>query len=584
MERKTFEVGIVMAGAISAGAYTAGVMDFIIEALDAYEEAKRAPGWNGPTHDVRIPVLAGASAGGMTAAIAALHTFYGLKHVWPGEAAPESPANRLYSSWVKDVSIEALLETTDLDDGGDVDSAKSALCCDVLAKIVDDAFTLSEKVRVPRWVGRGDDRSLRVLLTVTNLRGVPYSFKLFGDSDKYGMLNHGDYLDFTVGLDPPKPVGSVSLDIRDTRGRGWNLFRTAALATGAFPIGLMPRKLDRETSDYGFSDRVVYQDLEGNTHAVKPDDSIDGEQDYPFVAIDGGVIDNEPFEITRRHLSGAAAVHNERAGKCATKAVVLVDPFPNIVKAPKYDPNDTLVSIVPKLFSALMDQARFKPEELKLAEQDDVYSRFIICPRRPSNGNELAETYPIASGVLGGFGGFLHESFRRHDYLLGRRNAQAFLRWEFALPESNPLFDDFKTGREAWYVSKAGKPESFGSTDDSNLEKFSEALNGPEHARGLPIIPLVPRLRTPIEIGPDDLPKPEKISLDELNQRITRRASRVLQTIIDVDLQKIIHGGFLLRWAARSYATRVVTKKACAMIKAARDQAEGAFRVTPDKP
>jgi hypothetical protein len=583
MEPKTFEVGIVMAGAISAGAYTAGVMDFIIEALDAYEEAKRDPGWNGPTHDVRIPVLSGASAGGMTAAITALHTFHGLKHVWPGEAVPDSSANRLYSSWVKDVSIEALLETTDLDDGGDVEGAKSALCCDVLAKIVNDAFTLSEKARVPRWVGRGDDRSLRVLLTVTNLRGVPYSFELFGDSDKYGMLNHGDYLDFTVGLDPPKPVGSVSLDMRDTRGRGWNLFRTAALATGAFPIGLMPRRLDRETSDYRVSDRVLYEDLTGVIH-VDPDKSIDSEQGYQFVAVDGGVIDNEPLELARRYLAGGAAEHNDRPGKYATKAVVLVDPFPNTLKAPEKDANDTLVSVIPKLFAALMDQARFKPEELKLAERYDVYSRFIICPRRSSNGNELAATYPIASGVLGGFGGFLHESFRRHDYLLGRRNAQAFLRWRFALPETNPLFDDFKAGREAWYVSKAGTIEPSGSTDDSYLEKFSETLNGSEDLRGLPIIPLVPRLRTPIQIGAEDLPRPQEIAVDDLNQRITRRASRVLKTIIDVDLQKVIRGGLLLRWAARSYASRVVTRKACAMIKDAKNKAEGAFRTTPDKP
>jgi len=35
---RTFEIGFVMAGAISAGAYTAGVMDFIFEALDAYEQ------------------------------------------------------------------------------------------------------------------------------------------------------------------------------------------------------------------------------------------------------------------------------------------------------------------------------------------------------------------------------------------------------------------------------------------------------------------------------------------------------------------------------------------------------------------
>ena len=89
---------------------------------------------------------------------------------------------------------------------------------------------------------------------------------------------------------------------------------------------------------------------------------------------------------------------------------------------------------------------------------------------------------PIASAVLGGFGGFLHHSFRRHDYLLGRRNAQAFLKWGFALPETNPLFDDFKVGREDWYVRKAGTDESRGTVDDSHLEKFSQELEGAEDA------------------------------------------------------------------------------------------------------
>ena len=51
---RTFELGLVMAGAISAGAYSAGVADFLFEALDAYEEEKRKPGWDGPIHDVRI--------------------------------------------------------------------------------------------------------------------------------------------------------------------------------------------------------------------------------------------------------------------------------------------------------------------------------------------------------------------------------------------------------------------------------------------------------------------------------------------------------------------------------------------------
>ncbi len=37
----TFHLGITMAGAVSAGAYTAGFMDYILEALSAWEAAKK---------------------------------------------------------------------------------------------------------------------------------------------------------------------------------------------------------------------------------------------------------------------------------------------------------------------------------------------------------------------------------------------------------------------------------------------------------------------------------------------------------------------------------------------------------------
>ena len=37
---KSFEIGLAMAGAISAGAYSGGVLDFLIEALDAWEKEK----------------------------------------------------------------------------------------------------------------------------------------------------------------------------------------------------------------------------------------------------------------------------------------------------------------------------------------------------------------------------------------------------------------------------------------------------------------------------------------------------------------------------------------------------------------
>ena len=238
---EVFETGIVFAGAISAGAYSAGVMDFIMEALDAYEEAKRTPNWKGPKHTVRIPVLAGASAGGITAGISALEAFHDLEHVWPGQPAPDKAANRLYSSWVTDISIEGLLETSDLEKSRDKGGVKSLLCSDVLNRIADDAFNLAGAVRDRSWIGRGNDRSLRVLLTLSNLRGVPYSFPLFGRNERYGMLNHGDSLDFTMGRQPTQDLNLYALNIEETKGANWDLFKTAVLATGAFPVGLLPR-------------------------------------------------------------------------------------------------------------------------------------------------------------------------------------------------------------------------------------------------------------------------------------------------------------------------------------------------------
>ena len=65
---KIFHLGITMSGAISAGAYTAGVLDYLIEALDAWEEKKRQ-GAAVPDHHIGLKVISGASAGSITAAI-----------------------------------------------------------------------------------------------------------------------------------------------------------------------------------------------------------------------------------------------------------------------------------------------------------------------------------------------------------------------------------------------------------------------------------------------------------------------------------------------------------------------------------
>ena len=192
-----FEIGLVMAGAVSAGAYSAGVIDFLIEALDAYETSRttgRTPEgevWSGPTHAIRVPIITGASAGGMTAAITALQVHTNFEHVASGVAQSGPPKNnRLYASWVDEIGIEALLETSDLTGGNKL---RSVLCSAVLDEIVGRTLKLPAD-RTRAWIGR--DHALTVLFTISNTGGVPYRFSLEGaahDSD-YRMLNHGDDL------------------------------------------------------------------------------------------------------------------------------------------------------------------------------------------------------------------------------------------------------------------------------------------------------------------------------------------------------------------------------------------------------
>jgi hypothetical protein len=585
-EDRTFELGIVMAGAISAGAYTAGVMDFLFEALDAYEDAKRKPGWNGPTHTVRIPVMAGASAGGMTSAISALHAFRDLDHVWPGKSPPRPRHNRLYSSWVTDISLRALLETTDLEGGRDAAGVMSMLCSDVLDRIVASAFDIDGPVRRRNWIGRGDDRSLRVMLTLTNVRGVPYSFPVFGPDaeEHFGMLNHADLYDFVVGA-IDQSIGPMPLDIDKLDGANWDQFRAAALATGAFPVGLRPRIIEKPTSAwYKDAGCVGYEDSFKRSFVnIAPDGSFGTEAPYRFAAVDGGTIDNEPLELARRYLADQQQ-YNARDGEKANKAVLLVAPFPSFRTAPTFDAELKLIHLMPVLASALIDQARFKPDELQLAANDTVFSRFMISPIREGNGSEMARKYPIACGVMGGFGGFIDESFRRHDYLLGRRNAQAFLRWNFGLPETNPLFQGVSIDKDRWYVRNADSARgSLGLAVDRGLDtkKFATEVEGGAPLPGFPIIPLVDDLCAPIEIGPQDMPQPDAVSLDDIKRLIGARAKVVVATLFDVDLRKEGDSlglvGDVLRPAARHFGAHVVTEKAFAVVEQAVKDVRAAF-------
>ncbi len=88
VEPGTFEIGLVLGGTVAAGAYTAGVLDFLIEALDAWEALRKTEPAQAPKHKVLIKIITGTSGGGVNAAIAARALAYKFPHVSNGTAKP----------------------------------------------------------------------------------------------------------------------------------------------------------------------------------------------------------------------------------------------------------------------------------------------------------------------------------------------------------------------------------------------------------------------------------------------------------------------------------------------------------------
>ena len=99
--------------AISAGAYTAGVVDFLIQALDEFDAVRRSGEASCPKHEIRLRVVAGASAGGMTAALLAGLAHERFQHAEnPDDDNPVG--NTLFDSWVNRIDAKFLLGDSDL--------------------------------------------------------------------------------------------------------------------------------------------------------------------------------------------------------------------------------------------------------------------------------------------------------------------------------------------------------------------------------------------------------------------------------------------------------------------------------------
>ncbi len=489
---RQFELGLVLAGTLSAGSYVAGVLDFLIEALDVWEKKKcqekktcsDPTKWNVPGHDVIIPVISGASGGGINAALFATSILRNFSHI-RNYSSSNPTDNPFFETWVRGVNVDDLMCTSDLGDGLDIQSLlNSTRFRDIAEQSLNSSANSSSLHR--SFISD----PLRILITTTNLRGVPYGMPFQGPSIQgHRMTMHSDYLGFALtgtrngqGSKPQAQIFDDEIKLTapsSKHNKNWNTLCLAALATSAFPMLFQARQLTRNYRDY--KHRHV-GDIQGGTsqyYPIRPLPLATSPECYRYLNVDGGAMNNEPLELTRRVLAGRFG-RNPRGGTSATRATVLIDPFPDIIGTKwKYVPDfdDDPVSVAFALLEAWINQARFKPEDIALAHCEDTYSRFMVAPVRKSASSS---DHSLASSILGGFGGFLHEAYRMHDYLLGRRNCQQFLRRHLVLDAEHPMFKNHWNGT-------LRKPIEQGGYGIYRLTRGQQG-QGKLH---LPIIPLI---------------------------------------------------------------------------------------------
>ncbi|MGV3572468.1 MAG: patatin-like phospholipase family protein [Ramlibacter sp.] len=391
-ERPRVNLVVYLPGAVSAGTYAAGVLDLLVEALDAFSEASQRG--DAPAHDVVLTAISGTSAGAQSALIFASAIGYRFAPaVGDGQAR-----NPFFEHWVvrndlrdyltvRDAPMRSLLDPTNVD------------------AVADSVLRFGAglaRVRRP-WVAD----TLRLGVAVSNLRGVPTPYPLGAGWGQLDFTRRGDAMHFALGdvgaaPAPPPAAGEQACPLPDRpedKPLAWSALGEACVASGAFPLLFAARSLERPASGAG----------------------------HRFCAVDGGLFEGNPLDVAARLVA---------AGGSADPTVFLrIGPPP---PPPPEGPSRAtgLLHTFRVLAGAIRAEARDRPDALHAQARPPLHARFAIAPNRPGFEGGSA----LASAGLGGFAGYFSEAFRVHDFQLGRANARAALAGTLCLPAGDPLF------------------------------------------------------------------------------------------------------------------------------------------------
>ncbi|HZB93336.1 MAG TPA: patatin-like phospholipase family protein [Stellaceae bacterium] len=458
---KLFELGLVLGGTVSAGAYTAGALDCLLEMLENWYDTN-------PEHQVVVRLAAGASGGAICAGMLGLLSRKKVPHItgtFTDLIASDAPTgNPFWDVWVNLVDGKQFLTSTDIGDGPLLSVLNAALIDQIATDLANFAQVSGNFAR-PYFPA-----PFRLAVTLANLRGIPYMLDVPGFERWSGgsYVAHDDVARFAVanGIDPNTPLldGGKRLDEfwvdpaiagRDSDYVDYRTLVSYAVASAAFPAGLEARLLERPARHYAYRPYVRPESSGAAVELPQPDWQIilaDGDT-YQFASVDGGTFNNDPVSLVHQALAGMAG-ENPRAPEKACRALFMIDPLaakPREAKAPATD----LFSVIGTLVGAVTEGARYLTADMALIADPDVFSRYQLVPAR----RDLAKlgSAALATDWLDAFGGFFCRDFRVHDFLLGRLNLRNYLRTTMILRGDNPLFDGWSAAnRSRWAVDADG--------------------------------------------------------------------------------------------------------------------------------
>jgi hypothetical protein len=469
-------LAITIGGAVSLGSFEGGVVYEILRAIGQHNQHPDT------TEDQKIlvDVLTGASAGGMTAAIAAQKLLFE-----PG-SLDGANGNAFYIPWVREVSLLGLLALAQ-----DESPSLSVLSSDLVENIARTHLTdrYAAGTVPPPKLHPAAAPQIKLGLAMSNLSGVDYSIPILtGGEFVYTRFQD----EFIVELDS----NVASHDSQPT----WEGIRNAAVACGAFPFAFRIKEVLRDPRDYPSAKlpptlgRYAYTD--GGTFQNEPlglaknlvdkfdsEHLLNDERHYLFVApnLRGSVMDGTgsfpasgaTFAKTAKRLITAifnqgryqdwvrVETVNEKIGRFDKEAIDLLDLFEDPAKAQALAAASDVL-----LATAYPDAAAISAATDRLRKQfaSDLQAAALSQPAADQWLRAIAvlekilgvENYDqmrvyavsstdeeLAGACLMYFGGFFDESYREHDYQVGRQKAQEFLQSD-RLGSLGPIHCDFE--------------------------------------------------------------------------------------------------------------------------------------------